>query len=260
MAEPAAVAPAPAAPLPAAPAAAAPAAAAPAPAPEKEKKKSSDKKKKPSDKKKASAKAGARDIWSVIIEQNKQEKKKLGDTKIDTNVLVVGTKGAGKSTLISRFLNPDKQEDVKPTMGLDYVFGRKISGAGQDKHVAHIWELGGGEDQANLMDAVITPENLRNFVAVVVVDLSKPSTVLDSLVFWMDRLRARIDNCLRVMKEKKSTMPDRLKEKAKASFGGSHPDLELVRTPARPPPFSPSPAAPPAADWVPCVRWIAVAG
>ena len=30
---------------------------------------------------------------------------------------------------------------------------------------------GGGEDQANLMDAVVTPENLRNFVCVIAVDL-----------------------------------------------------------------------------------------
>ena len=177
--------------------------------------------------------------------------KKLGDAGLaDSNVLVVGSKGSGKSTLISRFLNPDKQEPVKETMGLDYVFGRKT--AGQDKTVAHIWELGGGEDQANLMDAVITPEHLRCFVAVIVVDLSKPATVLDSLAFWMDRLRQRIDNCLRVMKEKKSTMPgashgywphcsglslqsrarhsaDRLKAKAIENFGADHADLDVVK-------------------------------
>ena len=44
-------------------------------------------------------------------------------------------------------------------MGLDYVFARRTSTGAHEKQVAHIWELGGGEDQANLMDAVITPEN-----------------------------------------------------------------------------------------------------
>ena len=154
--------------------------------------------------------------------------RKAGDGRADTNVLVVGAKGSGKSTLVARFLNPDNQDAAKETMGLDYVFARRTSTGAQEKQVAHIWELGGGEDQANLMDAVITPENLRNFVCVVCVDLSQPSTVLDTLVFWMDRVRTRIDNCLRVMSDKKSTVPERLRERALAAFGLEHPDRELV--------------------------------
>ena len=143
-------------------------------------------------------------------------------------MLVVGAKGSGKSTLIARFLNPDNQDAPKETMGLDYVFARRTSTGAQEKQVAHIWELGGGEDQANLMDAVITPENLRNFVCLVCVDLSQPSAVLDTLAFWVERLRTRIDNCLRVMSEKKSTVPDRLRERALVAFGPEHQDRELV--------------------------------
>lgn len=175
--------------------------------------------------KKKDGKSKPRDIWSQVLEANKQAKRGLTD-KGDTNVLVVGSKGAGKSTLVSRFLNPEDQDTAKPTMGLDYVFARRTSQG--EKQVAHIWELGGGEDQASLMDAVITPENLRNFVCVVCVDLSKPSTVLESLVFWLDRVRKRIDSCLRVMSEKKSTVPDKLKAKSKESFGADHPDADLV--------------------------------
>jgi hypothetical protein len=52
--------------------------------------------------------------------------------------------------------------------------------------------------------------------------------VLDSLVFWLDRVRKRIDNCLRVMSEKKSTLPDRLRDRARKDFGADHPDAELV--------------------------------
>ena len=154
--------------------------------------------------------------------------RKAGDSKADTNVLVVGSKGSGKSTLIARFLKPDDQDLSKETMGLDYVFARRVSTGAQEKQVAHIWELGGGEDQANLMDAVITPENLRNFVCVICVDLSQPSSVLDTLVFWMDRVRTRVDNCLRVMRDKKSTVPDRLRERALADFGPEHQDRDLV--------------------------------
>lgn len=154
--------------------------------------------------------------------------RKAGDGKADTNVLVVGSKGSGKSTLIARFLKPDDQDPTKETMGLDYVFARRMSTGAQEKQVSHIWELGGGEDQANLMDAVITPENLRNFVCVICVDLSQPSSVLDTLVFWMDRVRTRVDNCLRVMRDKKSTVPDRLRERALADFGPEHQDRDLV--------------------------------
>ena len=49
--------------------------------------------------------------------------------------MVVGSKGAGKSTLISRFLNPEDQDAVKPTMGLDYVFARRATQG--EKQVAH---------------------------------------------------------------------------------------------------------------------------
>ena len=54
--------------------------------------------------------------------------KKVGDVRTDTNVLVVGAKGCGKTTLIMRFLNPERSDSHRETMGLDYVFARRSKG------------------------------------------------------------------------------------------------------------------------------------
>ena len=46
----------------------------------------------------------------------------------------------------ARLLHPDKGDRTKPTEGLEYTFARKSAAANLDrKDVAHIWEIGGGE-------------------------------------------------------------------------------------------------------------------
>jgi len=184
-------------------------------------------------------------VWGAVVDHTKQAKKVAAETgKGDSNVIVMGSKGAGKSSVVLKFLGSERAGgESKPTMGLDYCFARRAGGADMEKKVSHIWELGGGEDQADLIDAVVTPENLRNnFVAVIVVDLSKPGSVLATVTFWIERLRARVEHCLRVMAEKRSTLPERLRERSRVAFGAAHEDAELVS-------LSPIPIVLCAAQW-----------
>jgi putative ribosome biogenesis GTPase RsgA len=82
-----------------------------------------------------------KDIWSLIKESKKREKKteKPEDNGIETVMLFLGQKQAGKSSLISRFL--DKDESPTPSVALEYTFGRRTNANGV-KDVTHIWELG----------------------------------------------------------------------------------------------------------------------
>jgi hypothetical protein len=67
------------------------------------------------------------------------------------------------------------QDVPKPTMALEYTFGRRPHSNNLGKDIAHLWELGGGAFLTQLMDSVITASSLRALSCVVVVDLSKPS-------------------------------------------------------------------------------------
>merc|ERR1712110_543560 len=51
------------------------------------------------------------------------------------NLVVVGDRSSGKSTIISRFI--DQNPSLKPTVGLEYLFARK------GNSLCHIWEAGG---------------------------------------------------------------------------------------------------------------------
>lgn len=91
-----------------------------------------------------------------------------------------------------------RQADVpKPTDGLEYTYARKSSAYNPEKKdVAHIWELSGGEE---LADEVLKSEHLflgqkqvTTAVVVIAVDLSQPAEVLDTLLFWLEKVRLKL--------------------------------------------------------------------
>ncbi|KAG8041450.1 hypothetical protein G9C98_002743 [Cotesia typhae] len=57
----------------------------------------------------------------------------------ENSVIVIGDKGVGKTTMIHKFL--DKEEAAKPTIAVDYSFGRKAN-KNLSRDLIHIWEVG----------------------------------------------------------------------------------------------------------------------
>jgi dynein light intermediate chain 2 len=43
---------------------------------------------------------------------------------------------------VVQFLNPSKDEKPKPTVALEYTFGRRSNSTSNVKDIAHVWELG----------------------------------------------------------------------------------------------------------------------
>ena len=56
----------------------------------------------------------------------------------------------------------------------------------------NVWILDGDGYHKDLLKYVITPEGIRNIIIVIVVDISKPWTIIDSLEQWTRILREHL--------------------------------------------------------------------
>ncbi|KAL3686838.1 hypothetical protein R1sor_013147 [Riccia sorocarpa] len=123
-----------------------------------------------------------KDIWTLILEKRRADAHSGGGDKPDAHILVVGSPRGGKTTLITRYLNPEKDDIPKPTIGLEYTFARRSgsNAVGKDrKEVVHIWELSAPrqleEELLTSDQLLLPPHSLSTTVVVVVLDLSKRS-------------------------------------------------------------------------------------
>ncbi|CAM9673551.1 unnamed protein product, partial [Discosporangium mesarthrocarpum] len=154
---------------------------------------------------------------------------------IESFALCVGMPGAGKSSLLQMYLNPNKNDTPRPTVALEYMFARRATTANAPKDIAHIWELGGGSHVSDLVRVPITTARFRNALYIIVVDLSKPSSVIPHLLHWTDQIKARafdhacVKVCVRELSKKDPTFADNLKRKTYAKLGRDHPDLKTVK-------------------------------
>eukprot|EP00002_Diphylleia_rotans_P022269 TRINITY_DN4361_c0_g1_i3.p1 TRINITY_DN4361_c0_g1~~TRINITY_DN4361_c0_g1_i3.p1 ORF type:complete len:344 (+),score=67.93 TRINITY_DN4361_c0_g1_i3:55-1086(+) len=164
----------------------------------------------------ASNAADVKDLWGLIMEAGAKEL----ESRREINVLFLGARNSGKTTLINRFLKKagTKDEAVKPTTALDYRFARR-TGNDASKEVAHIWELGGGLKMSKLVETVITPRTVASTVILLAVDLSKPSLAFETVSSWIEIVRARILVCLKELESQNSPIPAMIRERAKEVAG-----------------------------------------
>lgn len=147
--------------------------------------------------------AGVKDIFQKLEELQAAEAKAgvsdaINEPNQESEVIVVGAKGSGKSSLIHAFVN--KADPPKPTTALEYKYARYSSKEGSKVIIANIWELAGDTQLAQLLDVVLTPAKLARSQVVIVADLSKPSEVLRTVNYWLNAVRARVDACTREMR------------------------------------------------------------
>ena len=178
------------------------------PPPSKTKEVSSDSKKIKSKKKKKKSrikkpKEKVDDLWVKLL-KGQQEGKCVTAELRESNLIFVGSRGSGKSTLIHSFLRKDSEFKGKATAALEYTFARR--NVGHDKEVAHVWELGGGVKSNELLDSTFDAEKLDRTSLVVVLDASNPGQCFFVLKRWMDILRSRVEKSgLKLREEKLKT-------------------------------------------------------
>mmetsp|Transcript_2694 Transcript_2694/g.3068 ORF Transcript_2694/g.3068 Transcript_2694/m.3068 type:complete len:409 (-) Transcript_2694:185-1411(-) len=178
---------------------------------------------------------GKNNLWTKILEHQKQQAKQPGSDqgRPDANLYFVGARHSGKSTLLNRFLYPDKLDTPKATEGLEYTYARKSVATNiERKDIAHIWELAGFE---KLAEEITGCENIflgmrqvATAVVVIVVDLSQPSEVLPTLEHWLNKIKSKTGATYEKLERRGSKLPEQLKLRAKKVFGTSHEDKDAV--------------------------------
>jgi dynein light intermediate chain 2 len=133
-----------------------------------------------------------KDLFTVI--QESVQEALDAPAAADAELIFVGTKNSGKSTMVQAFLQ--KEEQPKPSTPLEYKYARRSVGANSTV-VANVWELGGGvtgtSQLDNLLKVVLLPELLSRSVVAIVLDMSEPERAVTTLQMWLDKLRGRVD-------------------------------------------------------------------
>ncbi|CAH8493293.1 unnamed protein product [Heterobilharzia americana] len=166
-----------------------------------------------------------RSVWDIAVQQNKA---KPVQYNTENTIIFAGNKESGKSSIINQFL--EKDETPKATLALDYTFGRKGAGNHLTRAVSHIWELGGGLKLSDLIDVLITPNNILNLHLILAIDLSKPTELWDTVDTLLKSASIRIDQILKRLRQRNIThIQNTLNENLQKRISSTHPDVQLLK-------------------------------
>jgi len=164
-------------------------------------------------------------LWDIGITQ-KAAADEMEDKSEEKNLLILGNKNCGKTTLVLRFL--DRDEIPKPTTALEYTFGRRAKGHNSLKDVGHIWELGGGALLSKLIDVPINSQNIMDTSVVLTVDLSAPNDIWVTMEVLLSYLTNRVEICLTEAARRDSQLWEKVKANTRERLGGDHPDIDMM--------------------------------
>uniref|UniRef100_UPI00398E57F2 cytoplasmic dynein 2 light intermediate chain 1 isoform X2 n=1 Tax=Pristiophorus japonicus TaxID=55135 RepID=UPI00398E57F2 len=164
-------------------------------------------------------------LWDIAVAQvskKNEEKKNEEDLEIrERSVFFLGSKSGGKSTIILRFL--DRDEIPKPTLALEYIFGRRAKGHNTPKDIAHFWELGGGTSLSDLAQIPITVDSIRTLSIVLVLDLSKPNELWPNMEKLLIVTRNCINTAIHELSKKDSINVNEIKQRTWKTLQKNHP-------------------------------------
>ena len=144
----------------------------------------------------------------------------------DFELLFVGSKSAGKSTLVNAFLQKD--EVPKPSTPLEFRYARKTGATGQNI-VANLWELAGAAELTSLLKVVLRPERLACSAVAITLDLSEPENALATLLQWLGDLRRHVDAMVAELKQQgdKGAAVLASVRKSRDQLWAEHPDAAI---------------------------------
>ncbi|XP_055413209.1 cytoplasmic dynein 1 light intermediate chain 1 isoform X2 [Bubalus kerabau] len=143
-------------------------------------------------------------LWSCILsEVSTRSRSKLPAGK---NVLLLGEDGAGKTSLIRKIQGI---EEYKKGRGLEYLYLNVHDEDRDDQTRCNVWILDGDPYHKGLLKFSLDAISLKDTLVMLVVDMSKPWTALDSLQKWASVVREHIDK-LKIPPEEMKEMEQKL--------------------------------------------------
>uniref|UniRef100_A0A8C7EGH4 Cytoplasmic dynein 2 light intermediate chain 1 n=1 Tax=Nothoprocta perdicaria TaxID=30464 RepID=A0A8C7EGH4_NOTPE len=165
-------------------------------------------------------------LWDLAVAEVEKRENAEGDGESaevsEKSVLFVGSKNGGKTTIILRCL--DREEIPKPTLALEYTFGRRARRHNIPKDIAHFWELGGGTSLQELIRVPIT----STFSIVLVLDLSKPNELWTTMESLLQVTRSHVNKILTKLGKTNPEVAAEIKQRVWNNLQKDHPDYELV--------------------------------
>uniref|UniRef100_A0A0D9RB03 Dynein light intermediate chain n=1 Tax=Chlorocebus sabaeus TaxID=60711 RepID=A0A0D9RB03_CHLSB len=143
-------------------------------------------------------------LWSCILsEVSTRSRSKLPAGK---NVLLLGEDGAGKTSLIRKIQGI---EEYKKGRGLEYLYLNVHDEDRDDQTRCNVWILDGDLYHKGLLKFSLDAISLKDTLVMLVVDMSKPWTALDSLQKWASVVREHVDK-LKIPPEEMKQMEQKL--------------------------------------------------
>uniref|UniRef100_A0A3Q1GI50 Cytoplasmic dynein 2 light intermediate chain 1 n=1 Tax=Acanthochromis polyacanthus TaxID=80966 RepID=A0A3Q1GI50_9TELE len=152
------------------------------------------------------------------------------ETISERSVFLMGSKAGGKTSILLRCL--DRDEPSKPTLALEYTFGRRARGHNTPKDIAHIWELGGGSSLSDLVQIPITPASIRSLSVILILDLSKPNLMWGTMEKLLQTAQAQLEKVFSQTQQAEKSKPGAKHQapvhSAARVLPKDHPDRELI--------------------------------
>lgn len=127
-------------------------------------------------------------LWSSILsEVSTRSSSKLPSGK---NILVFGEDGSGKTTLMAKLQGA---EHNKKGRGLEYLYLSVHDEDRDDLTRCNVWILDGDLYHKGLLKFAVSGESVRDSLAVLVADMSRPWSIMESLQKWASVLRDHLD-------------------------------------------------------------------
>ncbi|KAM9493211.1 cytoplasmic dynein 1 light intermediate chain 2 isoform 2-T2 [Clarias gariepinus] len=127
-------------------------------------------------------------LWSSIL----SEVSTRSSTKLPSgrNILLFGDDGSGKTTLMTKLQGV---EHNKKGRGLEYLYLNVHDEDRDDVARCNVWILDGDVYHKGLLKFAVSSETLKDSVAVFVVDMSRPWSIMEALQKWTSVLREHVD-------------------------------------------------------------------
>ena len=98
--------------------------------------------------------------------------------------------------------------------------------------MAHIWEIGGGEQLGTTVagsdSLFLNYRQVTTATVVICVNLARPSEVLETVMHWLRLIRGRLSKCYDMLSKRGSKLPHQLRARNKKPYGSGHEDLPLI--------------------------------